>query len=85
MTKRKKTPAENETQSPELLQPVEVIETNSPKAREMSIEVPPGHVYIIALNDDGTEKENSGFFYPERSYKRIYSNETKYSVKKKAH
>lgn len=75
----------NEEDSVSMIQPVSVTDTDSPKAKELSVEVPAGHVYIVALNPDGTEKENSGFFYPERSYQRIYGDETKYSVKKKVH
>ncbi|MBW7913078.1 MAG: hypothetical protein H3C54_05110 [Taibaiella sp.] len=83
MTKPKKT---NEHSSPpELLEPVSVTQTESEKAKKLTINVPPGHVYIVGLNPDGTEKEGSGFFYPERSYLRIYGDKTKYSVKKKAH
>lgn len=85
MKTKKKTPTEDEIQSPELLQPITVTTTNSVKAKEHTIEVPAGHVYIVGLNADGTEKEGSGFFYPERSYRRIYGDETKYAVKKKAH
>lgn len=84
MNKKKNTENEQDT-SPEILSPVSVTETESPKAKEVTIEVPAGHVYIVALNADGTEKEHSGFFYPEKSYLRIYGDETKYSVKKKAH
>jgi hypothetical protein len=83
MTKPRKI---NENSSPpELLAPVSVTQTESEKAKEMTIDVPPGHVYIVGLNADGTEKEGSGFFYPERSYQRIYGDKTKYLVKKKAH
>lgn len=80
MNKQKKT-----QDVPELLSPVAVTETDSEKAHAVTIEVPAGHVYIVALHADGTEKEGSGFFYPERSYQRIYGDETKYIVKKKAH
>lgn len=66
--------------SPVLLRPFSVEEADIPLPQ---VEMPPGHVYIVALNEDGTEKENSGFFYPEKNYKRIYGNEAKYSVKKK--
>jgi len=82
MTKSKKT---HENEPPELLEPVSVTQTESGKAKEQSINLPPGHVYIVGLHPDGTEKEGSGFFYPERSYQRIYGDTTKYSVKKKAH
>ena len=67
------------------IQPISVTCTDSPKAKELSVAVPAGYVYIVALNPDGTEKENSGFFYPDRSYQRIYGDATKYSVKKKVH
>ena len=70
--------------APEILQPVAVEAIEVVTVKPVEIEVPPGHVYIVALNADGTEQEGSGFFYPERSYKRIYGNEAKYSVKKKA-
>jgi len=75
----------HEEDSIHMIQPVSVADTDSPKAKELAIEVPAGHVYIVALNPDSTEKENSGFFYPERNYQRIYGDETKYSVKKKVH
>lgn len=81
MTKRK----EQQTTQPEVLQPVSVEATELPQSQAKEIEVPAGHVYIVALNEDGTEQQDSGFFYPERSYKRIYGNEARYSVKKKAH
>lgn len=84
MTTEMKTPPDD-TQPPELLQPITVTATDSVKAQEQTIEVPAGHVYIVGLNTDGTEKEGSGFFYPERSYRRIYGDETKYAVKKKVH
>lgn len=77
MTKKKHT-----EDAPQLLQPVTITEEQLPDAAA-EIEVPAGQVYIVALNADGTEKENSGFFYPERSYLRYYGNEAKYSVKKK--
>ncbi len=83
MTKPRKT--KGNPSPPELLEPVSVTQTESEKAKELIIEVPPGHVYIVGLNADGTEKGNSGFFYPERNYQRIYGDKTKYSIKKKAH
>lgn len=82
MAKQKKTNAEE--QQPEVLAPVSVTETSSAKAKEVGVDVPAGYVYIVGLNEDGTEKENSGFFYPEKSYQKIYGDETKYLVKKKA-
>lgn len=76
MTKKNTTTHET---SPEVLDPVSVETTTD----QHSISVPPGHVYILALNEDGTEKKGSGFFYPEKTYRRFYSDETKYTVKKK--
>lgn len=73
----------NEDTPPQLLQPVTVEETASRKAKELEIDVPPGYVYIVALNADGSEKQNSGFFYPEKNHQRFYGDKTKYSVKKK--
>ncbi len=81
---KRKTP-ENDNTTPEAIAPVSVTETDSPKAKETMLEVPQGYVLIVGLNEDGSEKENSGFFYPEKSYQRIYGDETKYKVKKKAH
>jgi hypothetical protein len=73
----------NQPQEEELLQPVEIIVTSSPKAQPVDIEVPPGHVLIIALHQDGTEIAGSEFFYPEKTYRRYYSDEAKFLVKKK--
>jgi hypothetical protein len=81
MTKRK----QQQTAPLQILQPVSVEATELNLSPAKEIEVPAGHVYIVALNEDGTEQQDSGFFYPERSYKRIYGNEARYSVKKKAH
>ena len=82
---KKKTQQEpSPPEAEDVLLPVSVENTSSTKAQEVSIDVPPGHVYIVGLHEDGTEREGSGFFYPESSYKRFYSNEAKYSVKKKA-
>jgi hypothetical protein len=85
MSKQKKTPdAPVVATADVVITPVEVTTTESPKAQQTEIEVPAGHVLITALHPDGTEKENSAFFYPERSYKRFYGDETKFRVKKKA-
>ena len=59
MTKSKK---KHENEPPELLEPVSVTQTESGKAKELSVNVPPGYVYIIGLQPDGTEKEGSGLF-----------------------
>lgn len=78
MTKHKK------AATPKVLEPVLVTQTESIKAKETTLDIPQGHVLIVGLNEDGSEKQGSAFFYPERSYKRIYGDETKYKVKKKA-
>lgn len=82
MAKKKTTP-ETENTTPEVVSPVEVAATDSPKAKQTMLEIPDGYVLITGLNEDGTEKEGSAFFYPEKSYARIYGDEAKYSVKKK--
>lgn len=46
MTKPKKI---HENPPPELLQPVSVVETESEKAKELTINLPPGHVYIVGV------------------------------------
>ncbi len=79
MAKQKKT-----QESSEVLAPISVTVTDDAKAQDISLQVPEGHVYIVALNEDGTEKEDSGFFYPEKSYRRFYGDEAKFQVKKKA-
>jgi len=80
-TNPNETPNEN-TPLPDILQPIQVITAEVPQAQP-EIEVPPGYVLLVALNEDGTDIPNSEFFYPEKSYKRFYSNEQKYRVKKK--
>ncbi len=72
---------ENE-QLPDILEPILVIAADVPQAKP-EIEVPGGYVLLVALNEDGTDKEGSEFFYPEKSYKRYYSDEAKYRLKKK--
>lgn len=72
---------ENE-QLPDILEPIMVIATDAPQAKP-EIEVPADYVLLVALNEDGTDKEGSEFFYPEKSYKRFYSDESKYRLKKK--
>lgn len=84
MAKQKKTPITEEPQVSEVIDPVSVTNTDSAKAQGKTLEIPAGHVLIVSLNEDGTEKEHSEFFYPEKSYKRFYGDETKFTVKKKA-
>lgn len=73
-----------EQQQEETLQPVSITIIQSPKAQQPEIEVPAGHVLVVALHADGTEKEGSDFFYPEKSYQHFYGDETKFRIKKKA-
>ena len=46
--------------------------------------VPDGHVYIVSVDENGNEKPNTGFFYPEKNHLRYYGDTTKFLVKKKA-
>src|SRR5690606_10823350 len=73
---------ENENKAPpeesNILQPQSIQKQDVHQA----VALPNGHVYIVALNPDGTEKENSGFLYPARNHQRIYGDKTKYSIKK---
>lgn len=82
MTRRKKTDEDTGDATEQLL-PVSITEQELPK-QEPNIGVPDGHVYIVALNPDGTEQENSGFFYPIKNHLKYYGDETKYVIKKKA-
>jgi hypothetical protein len=85
MAKQKKTqpPVAEATAPPVTIAPISISETSSPKAQLPEVEIPAGHVLIVALDTNGEEITGSGFFYPEKTYKRFYSNETKFSVKKK--
>lgn len=79
MTKAKKTTDTNTTVEPRTVTKVDI-----PKVQpEASVQVPPGHVWIVDVDENGNEV-GKGFFYPEKSYKRFYSDETKFRVKKKA-
>lgn len=87
MSKQKKTPEMEPpvVESNEVvISPVEITTTDSPKAQQPDIEIPAGHVLVVALHEDGTDKEGSDFFYPEKSYSRFYSDEKKFRIKKKA-
>jgi hypothetical protein len=84
MAKQKKTPPPvAEPTASVTIAPISISETTSPKAQLPEVEIPAGHVLIVALDANGEEVAGSGFFYPEKTYKRFYSNETKFSVKKK--
>lgn len=62
--------------------PVRVEQTAVTTQQEL--QVPPGYVLLVALNLDGTEKPQSEFFYPEKSYRKYYGDENKFSVKTKS-
>lgn len=85
MAKQKKTPppAAEATAPSVTIAPISIAETSSPKAQQPEVEIPMGHVLIVALDANGEEIAGSAFFYPEKTYKRFYSNEAKFSVKKK--
>jgi len=68
----------------DVLQPVSVTTAQVPQTQLPEIEVPAGHVLVVALLPDGSEREGSEFFYPEKSYQRFYGDETKFRIKKKA-
>lgn len=86
MAKQKKTapPAAEATSMPIEIAPISISETTSPKAQLPDLEIPPGHVLVVAVNAAGEEIAGSAFFYPEKSYKRFYGDEKKFSIKKKA-
>jgi hypothetical protein len=67
----------------DVLQPAEVAATDSGKAQHAGIEIPIGHVLIVALDANGAEIPGSEFFYPERTYPRFYSDDTRFLIKKK--
>lgn len=50
--------------------------------KQMFLEPPPGHVMLVALDKDGNEIDEP-FFQTERMYKKYYSDEKKYTLKKK--
>lgn len=69
----------------ETLEPLMVTASESEKAQAYEIDVPQGHVLIIAIDAEGQDMPGTEFFYPEKSYQRFYGDETKYRVKKKVH
>jgi hypothetical protein len=77
MARKKKTTMEENN----LIEPVSVEQIIVTTQQE--IEVPYGYVLLVALNTDGTEKPASEFFYPEKSYRKYYGDETKFKVKTK--
>lgn len=78
--------AENDNKQPaelpDILEPIQVITAEIKHNRSM--EIPAGYVLIAGLDKEGHIITGSEFFYPERKYKRYYSNETKYLVQKQS-
>ena len=66
-----------------VIEPVSIATTDVPQSQPIEIVVPAGHVLLVALDAEGNEKAGSEFFYAEKSYKKFYSDETKFRVKKK--
>jgi hypothetical protein len=84
MAKKDSIIVEQQPESKIVIRPITVTATENPNSvHEDYIEVPKGHVYIVSVKD-GEEIAGSGFFYPEKSYTRFYSDTNKFLVKKKA-
>jgi len=75
-------PADDE--QPETLRPTSVELLPQTKLAEDEKAIPAGHVLLVVLKPDGTEKAGSEFTIGLKGYKRFYSNETKFKLKKKA-
>lgn len=71
-----------QTASEPVIAPVTVENIDAVQAQPATVEIPQGHVLIVAIKN-GEEVPGSGFFYPEKSYKKYYGDESKFSVKKK--
>ncbi|RYE25459.1 MAG: hypothetical protein EOP51_04030 [Sphingobacteriales bacterium] len=87
MANKKKT-EDPVTETPEatpvpVIEPVSITQTDTAAARVTEIEVPAGHVLLVAIDANGNDVAGSDFFYAEKSYKRFYGDETKFRVKKK--
>jgi hypothetical protein len=50
---------------------------------QQEIEVPQGYVLLVALNEDGSDKPASEFFYPKKNYLKYYGDTTKFRLKTK--
>ena len=84
MSKQKKTAAPAATDivpAPVVIVPVSVTEADILVVEQEAISIPHGYVLLVALLEDGTDKPHSEFFYPEKSYRKYYSDETKFRVK----
>ncbi|MBS1771522.1 MAG: hypothetical protein JST82_01590 [Bacteroidetes bacterium] len=76
MAKKKKM----ETEQEEVIVPVTIEQTIVAPALQI-LDVPQGYVLLVSLQTDGSDKQGSEFFYPERSYRKYYGDETKFRVK----
>lgn len=65
MAKKKPIPEPTITEAI-IISPVSVAQVTV--ATEQEMQVPAGYVLLVALNEDGTDKEGSEFFYPLRGY-----------------
>lgn len=63
------------------IQPVSVQSYATPK--EPDIYVPPGHVHVVALDEQGQEKPSSGFNIGEADFYKYFNND-RFLLKKKA-
>lgn len=70
-------------ETPATVAPKSVTPTQNITIHEKEVDVPDGHVLIVALDANGQEKPDSSFFYPEKSYQRFFSDTSKFAVKKK--
>jgi len=66
-----------------VIEPVSITQADVPAAKAVEVEVPQGHVLLVAVDAEGNDIPGSDFFYAEKSYKRYYGDETKFRVKKK--
>lgn len=57
------------------------VESKPIAATANHIEVPPGHVYVVPVVNG--EEQEKGFFTTEKMVKKVYSDPTKFVVKKK--
>lgn len=63
--------------------PKSVTATKDKTIHQKEVDVPDGHVLIVALDENGQEVEDSHFIYPEKNHLRFFGNGKKFRVKKK--
>jgi len=80
MAKKKPTPETTTTDSI-TIEPVSVEQITVTAEREM--EVPQGYVLLVALQEAGSDKQGSEFFYPKKNYLKYYGDTTKFRLKSK--